>query len=396
MVKSNQDGIFSYSGLTGTGSPNSILPEFNNKSYEFQRNAYFNGLSFGAYLPYYSQIGGQGIFFSVLDKIFPFSPHIKYKIFQAFTSLLTAITISLIILWFNYEFKFLVSLFVLVSTILTPWLVVFGGKLWWSTWSFFMPMVVIMYYLKNRSSGSYKNMTFGILIFFSVLLKCVFTGYEFITTTLIMMIVPFLYYSVLRKITINQFITGFLMTILSAFFAILLSFSILIFQISSIKENNLNGVDHIMNSLEKRSYGDPNKFSPVYSPSLKSDTISVVMTYLEGSFFGPDEFLPNLSPFINQIVKGINYLFLIFFFGILTFILIIGRKNIPTKQEKRAGLALVLAFWFSLLAPLSWFILFKAHSYIHTHMNFIVWHMPFTFFGFAVCGFVIRLLLNIK
>jgi hypothetical protein len=29
-------------------------------------------------------------------------------------------------------------------------------------------------------------------------------------------------------------------------------------------------------------------------------------------------------------------------------------------------------------------------------MNFIVWHMPFTFFGFAVCGFVIRLLLNIK
>jgi hypothetical protein len=46
--------------------------------------------------------------------------------------------------------------------------------------------------------------------------------------------------------------------------------------------------------------------------------------------------------------------------------------------------------WFSLLAPLSWFVIFKAHSYIHTHMNFIVWQMPFTFFGFAACGLLVE------
>ena len=38
---------------------------------------------------------------------------------------------------------------------------------------------------------------------------------------------------------------------------------------------------------------------------------------------------------------------------------------------------LVLATWFSILAPFSWYIIFKAHSFIHMHMNFIVWQMPF-------------------
>jgi hypothetical protein len=49
----------------------------------------------------------------------------------------------------------------------------------------------------------------------------------------------------------------------------------------------------------------------------------------------------------------------------------------------------MLSTWVSILAPLSWFIIFKAHSYIHTHMNYIVWQMPFVLFGSALCGVVL-------
>jgi hypothetical protein len=59
------------------------------------------------------------------------------------------------------------------------------------------------------------------------------------------------------------------------------------------------------------------------------------------------------------------------------------RRNAP---ERRTSAALLAATWFSLLAPLSWFVLFKAHSFIHTHMDAIVWHMPFVLLGFAVVG----------
>jgi len=54
--------------------------------------------------------------------------------------------------------------------------------------------------------------------------------------------------------------------------------------------------------------------------------------------------------------------------------------------------ALSLALWFSLLAPLSWMVIFKGHSYIHTHMNFITWHMPFTILGFGLMGAFLSLL----
>ena len=48
--------------------------------------------------------------------------------------------------------------------------------------------------------------------------------------------------------------------------------------------------------------------------------------------------------------------------------------------------ALTATLWVSLLAPLSWFVIFKGHSAIHTHMNPIVWYMPFLLFGFILTG----------
>jgi hypothetical protein len=38
------------------------------------------------------------------------------------------------------------------------------------------------------------------------------------------------------------------------------------------------------------------------------------------------------------------------------------------------------------LAPLTWTMIFRDHSFIHTHMNAIVWQMPFTFFGLTLCA----------
>ena len=52
--------------------------------------------------------------------------------------------------------------------------------------------------------------------------------------------------------------------------------------------------------------------------------------------------------------------------------------------QQQQHIALIWTAWFSILAPLSWYVIFKAHSFIHTHMSFLLWQMPFTFFGFAV------------
>jgi hypothetical protein len=386
LVQSHQNGIFSYGGLLGLGSPDVSLAEFEDEMIEYQFLTYTNESTFELFYTYDSQIGGQGILFSVLDALAGFSPQQNLKIFHALSSLLSALVITLIILWFYLEFGLLVSLFALASAVFSPWLVVFGGKLFWSLWSFYLPMVAVMYLYRKRNHTHTNKINLGIILFVAVFVKCLFSGYEFITTTLIMMMVPFVYYHTLRKFRIREFISGLLIATIGSCLAILLSVTILCIQIGSNGGGFLKAFEHIGFSLEKRTYGDPNNLPSKYAASLESHTADVVMTYLKGSFFGPGVYVSN-NPVARIILSKIKYLYLIFLFAIASLILYLMRYRNSDKHNK--NISLVLATWFSLLAPLSWLIIFKAHSHIHTHMNYIVWQMPFTLFGFALCGFVL-------
>jgi len=132
MVRSRQDGIFSDGGLMGIGSPDTTLKYFPARPFSNQVTAYVNGQSFGAFRTYNSLIGGQGMLFSIFDKLITLSPQEKLNSFHAFTAMLSAITLTAIILWFYMEFGFTVAIFVIISAVFSQWLVVFGRNLYWS------------------------------------------------------------------------------------------------------------------------------------------------------------------------------------------------------------------------------------------------------------------------
>ena len=197
LIKSRQDGIFSSGGLSVLGvtdeaASNDPFYWANDKFDNY--DAYSNNITvrnFGH--PYYSQICGQGAFYSILDAIIPCSPSIKLRIFHGVASLLTALILMAIIAWFYVEFGLFAGLTVLAFALLSQWLTVFGRSLWWSTWAFYLPMAMAMvmlyfqYKSKNRHTQYFK---LGGIVFFSILIKTIFNGYEYITTTLVMMIVP--------------------------------------------------------------------------------------------------------------------------------------------------------------------------------------------------------------
>ena len=201
MVKSRQDGIFSVGGLTGAGITTNIQQEWISASQiDRQYIAYLNRLTFDEFSPYMSQPGGQGIIFSLLDRFIPLSPRIKLWAFYVLTALLSAIALTLIVNWFYEVFGGWVAIFVTGSAVLSQWLTVFGKNLWWSLWAFYVPMVIVLYYLKrHRDPASRQFIRLGILIFIAVSIKCFINGYEYITTTLVMMMVPFVYYVILDK-----------------------------------------------------------------------------------------------------------------------------------------------------------------------------------------------------
>ena len=249
-------------------------------------------------------------------------------------------------------------------------------------------MVLIMHYLKRyRTATAWNFKIFGSLVFLAVLIKCFFNGYEYITTTLVMMMVPFVYYCVLDKLELRTILGGVLTAVISSFFAISLTLSILCIQIASVEGGFSKGVEHIVYSLQKRTYGGGNHaFSPQVLTSLDASTTEVVNDYLQGTFFDLNNYFSSSNSFISRSIFNVSYVNLIGLFLLISAYLTIRRYIPVAKKEWQTDSALTIATWFSAAAPLSWFIFFKAHSYIHTHMNYIVWQMPFTMFGFAVCG----------
>jgi hypothetical protein len=394
MVRSRQAGIFSDGGLPGAGISSDLhrrwmTPEQARDQY----SAYFEGLAFDEYSPYLSQIGGQGMLFSLLDSGIPLSPQTKLKSFYLLTSLLSAIALTLVILWFHCEFGLCVAIFVASSAVLSQWLTVFGRNLWWSMWAFYLPMIVVMYFFRCRTASTNgRFLTFGVLVFVSVFVKCLINGYEYITTTLIMMIVPFVYYGILHRLGVCQFLKGALVAVLGACLAVFLSLVILAFQIASVTGNLSDGFEHIADSLGKRTHGDPRELPefPGKTASLNAGTIGVTVTYLNGTFFDVNSYLGTSNSLISHVVLKIRYLYLIALFGVASAFVVCNRDESISTRQRQQNIALVLATWFSILAPVSWYVVFKAHSYIHTHLNHLLWQMPFTLFGFAVCGLAIR------
>ena len=387
MVKSRQDGLFSAGGLNGAGITTNIQQKWISASQiDRQYIAYLNGLSFDKFSTYMSQPAGQSMVFSLLDRFIPLSPHIKLWVFYVLTALLSAIAVAAIINWFYDAFGGWVAICVVGSAVLSQWLTVFGKNLWWSLWAFYLPMIVVMYYLKrHRAPANRQYLWFGVLIFISVFIKCFINGFEYITTTLLMMVTPCIYYAVLDKWDRRQCVKWTLATGLGSGVAIFLGLLMLCFQIGAVKDGFMDGVAHVIWSFGKRTYGEAGDYPPVYAASLHAGTLSVVITYMNGVFFDLNNYLSNLNAFISNFLLKIRYVYLIVLFIGMSVLLFLRSRKIVAERGQQY-IALIWTTWFSILAPLSWYIIFKAHSYIHTHMSFLLWQMPFTFFGFAVFG----------
>ena len=388
MVKSRQDGIFSAGGLNGAGITTNVQQDWiSSNQIDNQYAAYLNSGSFDQFSTYMSQPGGQGIIFSLLDKLMPLSPQIKLWAFYVLTALLSAIALAAIIGWFYDEFGGWVAIFVIGSAVLSQWLTVFGKNLWWSLWAFYLPMIAVMYFLKGyRETLDQKLIRFGILIAIAVFIKCFINGFEYITTTLVMMMVPFVYYVILDKWNRRQCVKWTLAAGLGSGVAIFLSLIMLCFQIGAAKDGFMDGVAHVIWSFGKRTYANAEDYPPVYAASLEAGTIGVVITYMNGIFFDLNNYLSITNSFVSNAVLKVRYYYLIVLFMLMSALLFFRSNEKKIVEQRRNYVALIWTTWFSILAPLSWFVIFKAHSFIHVHMSFLLWQMPFTLFGFAVFG----------
>jgi len=358
---------------------------------ENQYRSFIHGLGFEEYRPYRTQIGGQGILLSLLDRNLPLSSRWKINFFHFLSASLSALLLSCIVLWFSLEFGLVVAIIVVITTIFSQWLVLFGRNLWWSLWAFYLPMTVFLFYLRSVKLDSSRYMIHLFLLSFTVwAIKCLMNGYEFITTVVIMFFVPVIYYALAYRIKMKLFLQWIVFSTAGMALAVFLSLFVLCIQISNVDGSLQDGVNHIEYSFLKRSHGNPESFPDIYKQSLKSNFSTVFMTYFKGEYFNLNNLFPHHAERISNKIAKIRYSGIIYMTLIVSVFLPVMNAFLFKNVDKAKENALLFVTWFSLLAPISWLYLFKAHSYIHTHLNFILWQMPFTLFAFALFGITVR------
>jgi hypothetical protein len=392
LVKSRQDGVFSDGGLVGFGGLEDSPPQWADEPFDFQYTAYFEGLTFASYWTYDSQPGGQGILYSILDRLIPISPRDKLPLFHAFNSLLSALAVSAVVLWFYLEFGAATGLVVFASALISRYLVVFGQNLFFPLWAFYLPMAAVMYYLRRTGASlNGRSIALAGVVFVTIFVNCLFNGYAFITTALAMAMSPIVYYCSRAQASVRQVLRALFAAGLGFGIAVVCSLAVLCVQIASTKGSFMDGIDHIVLSLQKRTIPNSQEFPTEYDASFDSvSAASVVVDYLKSTFFDGNNYVSISNHFIKWQIVRVRYANVIVLFAIASWLLYSRGKRKASETGRLRDRALIHATWFSILAPLSWFVVFKAHSYEHLGMIEIVWHMPFTFFGFAVFGAVVQ------
>lgn len=384
LVKSRQDGILSAGGLLGLGTEDGRPIDWWDVPGREQFDVYLGGGEFAAYEVYASHPGGQGILFSALDGLTGAPPDLTLDVFRSITAVLGGLAVGLVVTWFFLQFGPATAGVVFLGAIGSSWLTVFGGKMFWALWAFYVPMLTTMFCLRdalhvNRS----VLLRLGVLVCAAMFVKTLFTGYEYFTTAAVMAVVPVVHYCLRHGWTAGERRAALLVTVGALGLALALALAVLLIQIGAVRGSAWAGVDHVLDALRKRTYADPADYARM---GHEVPVVEVVVGYLKAVWLDVNAFIRAPNDFVAWYLFRVRFAQLIAGFGLASLLLLGLSRRERDDDARRVTAGLVAATWFSLLAPLSWFVLFKAHSAIHVGMNQIAWHMPFVLFGFAVVG----------
>lgn len=340
---------------------------------------------------------------------------------------LNSLIYSLIIIFF-YEFlknKFCKKSAFLFSTTLalSPWSIIYANELRYVGWTFFLPILISLFF---ENLNLKKKLLFVLLcfcLFFSILIKCLIT-YEYLSTIMLMPLIIFIYFRVKEKVKIKNLLIQSSIISISLLFGFIFS---LIIHISSINSDKLESkmvTDRILINLgfvKKLDYSyfcqkNANIGSPLITNKIRSnqeikdcllsrhkmsniDRIDVLKKY-----FIFRNFLPFLGKYESNIDENTKFQLLKIFNSKNIFNEINKKNNLKILLQSIPLMISVIVFFIfiiinilfvifnyknplviliigSFLSSISFFLIAKNWSYIHTHLAFICWIIAFVPFS---------------
>jgi hypothetical protein len=389
LAESQKNGLLSQGGLLGYALQKSDSVADMEKQYRI----YTEKLPYTKFSTYKSITGFQAFLYGLVDKATHLTNDANLNLFRFINSVLLSASLAFILVFIFYYFGFFAYLSALFAIIFSICLTAMGFNLFFCLWAFYFPMIVMMFILSYEDiTGKFSQRTASLLICSSIFIKCLFNGFDFITTILIMTIVPLFFFMIRNKWSVRMFFRRIIILSTAAVAGVILNMIFLAVQIS-VHKNSVNaGVNHLIKSFYKRTGGIHNNFDfdPLVTKSLNASVSDALNNQFAGIAYRVD-WIPGI---INTRFAAfhLNYANLIVIFAVATALLLLFIKQFPPTGSRRNVLGLIGMSWVSFLAPISWYVIFKAHAYIHVSLDLLAWYMPFAIFGAAIIGLLIKAL----
>ena len=310
--------------------------------------------------PYRSHFGLQGIAFSIIDFINPLPRKIRISFYHLLASLFAAGMLVWIADILRRRFGWSAFFGFLIPLAVEPMFSALAPNLYWVVGLWFIPMAIAMI-LSDEDEPKRRARLIG-LAFLCFLAKFL-CGYEFTSTVILAAAVGCL----LSVREIPDRLPRMLRDVAWIIGAGVGAFIVAAFAHAARQ----GGFAVIAQKAANRMTGDAASFQDELIYGKFASISTVILTYL-----------------------GSNFIALIKSFGVVLALLTVtavvslldGKLNWWLGGDRRKLQILALGFLASLAAPLSWFVLAKAHSFVHPHIDMIMWYVPTIPLGCAMVG----------
>lgn len=222
IVKSEKDGLFSAAGFPGIvyDKKSSFADSIINNKELFESHSirdlliihnrenqfiYYLGWEKwdipNDYYAYTSQTGGNALLYSILNLLLPFDHNVNILLFRLLNGFLLTLCIFLFIGWCKRNYGMISSIIIYILIFFSPWIMYMGGSLWWSVWTYYLPFLTMLLLLekKHNSPSKVSENKIFFCLFTAVFLKHLLFGFEFVTTILLAIYPPIVYYYWIEK-----------------------------------------------------------------------------------------------------------------------------------------------------------------------------------------------------
>lgn len=338
-----------------------------------------NNLYFKAYG---SQIGIQGYVYGFISK----NIYSKYllEIFRWINCILLSLVIMSICIMIKLKYNKYMAFVWMFVFIFSPWIVNFSPNLYWVEFLWFLPLMLGLYSVTDVMMFRYKRQFIYVCAFLCIFLKAG-CGYEYLSTILISMIlfptVDFInYYFVGEYEKSKQNLIDVLIIGLCGMIGFVMALGLHAYYRGGY--DVYQGLQNIYkyDVLRRTALGSVDNFSSDNTLTMQSVNATI---------------LEVLARYWNYYSNAYNYNIILgldgrwFKFISISSFLLITCEVYKTRNSESIKLLSMLII--SFIASISWFVLAKSHSFIHIHMNYVLW-----FFGFVQISIyiIVRKIIN--